>query len=360
MEGTTKIGNAGKIISYAGSYFSAVVGAGFASGQEIMIFYTRYGVSSLVAIFLATILFIWVGLRFANLGNQLETDNLKPVMISLCGKYIGKAFDIILLFFMFASMAIMISGGGTALEQYFGVNPYLGRIAMGLGAILIVSYGLRATLRINGFLGSIIVLAALIVAIYSIAFSTGTLAEARQLIANANYSHPAPNIWISVLIYVTYCVLGANGALLISIGNNEKNPTLRRAGIIGGAVALGVALLSINAAMLLNYARVAGSELPFVELARVTYGAILVAAIFSTAIVGLYGIVSRVSTCGTRQGVLIAVGVTVVATLAGFVPFSTLVGTVYPVKGYIGLIVFIALAWQQIKRRERRSSVQHA
>ncbi len=367
MVGNSGIKNVGKIVAYAGSYFSAVVGAGFASGQEIMVFYTRYGVSSLAAILLATALFIWIGLRFASLGSELETDSLKPAMIFLCGRYVGKAFDIILLFFMFASVSIMISGGGTALDQYFGVNPYVGRIAMGAGAVLIVSYGLQATLRVNGVLGSIIVLATLIVAIYSIAFHTGTLAEARQLIESSHYSHPAPNIWISVLIYVTYCVVGANGALLISIGNNEKNRSLRRAGIIGGAVALGVALLSINAAMLLNYARVANSELPFVELAQglgtvigSTYGAILVAAIFSTAIVGLYGIISRVSICGTRQGNWIAVGVAVAATVVGFVPFSTLVGTVYPVKGYIGLVIFISIVRQQIKGMRARTRTREA
>ena len=56
-----KNGLVGKIFSYGGSYFGAVVGAGFASGQEVMQFYTNYGVMSMVAIIVAMVIFIWIG-----------------------------------------------------------------------------------------------------------------------------------------------------------------------------------------------------------------------------------------------------------------------------------------------------------
>ena len=68
-----KNGLAGKIFSYGGSYFGAVVGAGFASGQEVMQFYTNYGVMSMIAILVAMVIFIWIGTRFAAYGNESRT-----------------------------------------------------------------------------------------------------------------------------------------------------------------------------------------------------------------------------------------------------------------------------------------------
>lgn len=81
-----KNGLTGKIFSYGGSYLGAVVGAGFASGQEVMQFYTNYGVMSMVAIFVAMVIFIWIGTRFAAYGNELHTNTHGPVMNFLCGK----------------------------------------------------------------------------------------------------------------------------------------------------------------------------------------------------------------------------------------------------------------------------------
>ena len=43
----------------AGAYVGTVVGAGFASGQEVLQFFTYFGLKSILAIALATLLFIF-------------------------------------------------------------------------------------------------------------------------------------------------------------------------------------------------------------------------------------------------------------------------------------------------------------
>lgn len=76
--------------------------------------------------------------------------------------------------------------------------------------------------------------------------------------------HMEINVWISVLIYCSYCVM-PNSPILISIGNVEEDKKTRNIGITAGAVALGVCLLFINGAMLKNYQAVGTSEIPMVE-----------------------------------------------------------------------------------------------
>ena len=51
------IKNKKSIFAISNIYISAVVGAGFATGQEIMTFFTRYGIKSFVGITISTMLF---------------------------------------------------------------------------------------------------------------------------------------------------------------------------------------------------------------------------------------------------------------------------------------------------------------
>lgn len=350
----------GKILAYGGSYFGAVVGAGFASGQEVMQFYTNYGAMSIFAIIPATVLFIWLGIRFGELGNRLHTNTHGPVMQYLCGKYAGKIFDYILLFFMFGGFSIMVSGGGTTLATYFGVNPYLGRVIMAVASILAVSFGLAFTLKIGGLIGPLIVVFSLLVAVIGLVTGGSSIAEADAAIENANLVTSAPNVWVSVFIYVSYCVM-PNCPMLISIGNNEQSKSNRTKGLAFGAVLLGVCLSFINGALLRNYAVVGDSEIPMVEIARsiskplgYAYAIILFAAIFTTAISALYGIVCKLPEAERKKRFIVALIVSAAAMVLGFVPFSTLVGTLYPVMGYIGLIVMVAILVHQIRDRSRQ------
>ena len=114
----------------------------------------------------------------------------------------------------------------------------------------------------------------------------------------------------------------------------------------------------INGAMLKNYQAVGTSEIPMVELARniwkplgIIYAVILVAAIFTTAISALYGITARVTTDNPKKKIVIACVISVCAMLLGFVPFSSLVGILYPIMGYMGLIVMVSVLYHQFKKK---------
>src|SRR5690242_12070807 len=55
--------NHAQIVRVAFTYIGTVVGAGFASGQEILQFFTRYGSLATLTIALSTVLFIWIGIQ---------------------------------------------------------------------------------------------------------------------------------------------------------------------------------------------------------------------------------------------------------------------------------------------------------
>ena len=49
------------VIKYAGAYIAFIIGSGFATGQEIIQFYTSYGIWGIGSIAISMFLFAWVG-----------------------------------------------------------------------------------------------------------------------------------------------------------------------------------------------------------------------------------------------------------------------------------------------------------
>ncbi|MDY2882944.1 MAG: hypothetical protein SOT71_09865, partial [Romboutsia timonensis] len=49
------------IMKFAGAFIAFIIGSGFATGQEIMQFFTSNGLYSLVSIIISLILFIYFG-----------------------------------------------------------------------------------------------------------------------------------------------------------------------------------------------------------------------------------------------------------------------------------------------------------
>ena len=55
-------------IRYAGMYVGAIIGAGYASGQETLQFFVSYGYIGIVGTIIAVVLFAWYGTMFMELG----------------------------------------------------------------------------------------------------------------------------------------------------------------------------------------------------------------------------------------------------------------------------------------------------
>ncbi|MEG0292148.1 MAG: hypothetical protein RR420_06345 [Anaerovoracaceae bacterium] len=56
------------VIKFAGAYVAFIIGSGFATGQEIMQFYSNYGIWSIGAVLISMFLFSWVGGSVMSMG----------------------------------------------------------------------------------------------------------------------------------------------------------------------------------------------------------------------------------------------------------------------------------------------------
>lgn len=358
MEKSTSTNAGMSILRYAGTYIGAVIGSGFASGQEPLQFFASYGYWGILGAILVIILFAWYGYLFMAAGYKLQASTHQPVLNYLCGNVVGRIFDWILTFFLFGVLAIMISGGGAALNQYFGINLMVGKVIITILAVGTILFGFQSALSALGFLSTAIIVGTIAISVGTVAGNVPGITKAGDVIGGLELPQATPFWLLSVFIYVSYCVLPVLSACA-TIGHGEKDPRIiKKSAVIGGG-ALGVAVLFMVLALLSRIQDVAGYEIPFLEIARQMHPAIgfiftliLLAAIYTTTVPILYGFSIRFAKEGTLRFTVVTVIASIVAFIAGMFPFSTLVGTVYPLLGYIGMVVMIAGAYKMFIKKD--------
>lgn len=346
-----------KAISYAGVYVGAVIGAGYASGQEVLQFFAGYGFIGMLGAAITMIMLAWYGTVFMELGHQLKTNSHRVVLNYLCGKKIGFFADYVLLFFMFGVISIMFSGGGAAIHQYWGLPPVAGKILIAVMTLSTVIFGFTSSVRALGIISPLMILAVVVISILTFTTYSDQLTTVDTTIQMLKPDTATPFWWTSAIVYVSYNVI-PGVSTFASIGNKEPNlKTVRMAGVIGG-MTLGVCLLFIIMALLSNLENVMSYELPFLEIARgigpttgFLFSLVLVVAVFTTAVSNLYGFVIRFfdSDTETSKFRMLTIVVVVLSLLASLFPFSTLVGTLYPALGVLGMYVLLCALYKTFK-----------
>ena len=73
--------NNSRIIILAGAFVSYILGAGTATGQEILQFFVSFGYLGIGAIIIAAILHMWFGAYAMDVGLRLQSEDSKGVFI---------------------------------------------------------------------------------------------------------------------------------------------------------------------------------------------------------------------------------------------------------------------------------------
>ncbi len=340
-----------KSFQIGSAFVGLIVGAGFASGQEVMQYFTSFGILGTAGGIVTTALFIFLGYTFAQLGTNLKANSHKEVLYYIGGRFVGPVLDIVITFFLFGVAVVMFAGAGSTFNQMFGVSPVVGSIIM---AAIVISTLLLNTNKIIGIIATItpyLIAVIFVILIYSIFTMDLSLTEADEL---ARQQPSATSNWLlSAFLYVSYN-LAAGAALLIIMTGNEKDKKVASMGGILGGFILGMLIILIHIAMFVRIDVVAGKDMPTLELASQIHPAVgiltaiaLLGMIYNTAVGMLYSFTVRFTAPESktyRPAVIVIGSLGFIASLIGF---TTLVGSVYVVMGYLGfaLIVLAVAAW---------------
>jgi uncharacterized membrane protein YkvI len=337
-------------------YISAIIGAGFASGQEILQYFTYYGWIGFAGAILATILFAWLGYQIAELGSKLNAKSHQGVILQLGGKYFGTIVDYIIILACLNATVVMIAGGGSLLNQLFNIPIFIGSAILTICVAITLSLDLKQVINVIGSVTPFLILMAIILAIY--AFSTTTLSMSDvQGLAQPELT-ASPHWTLSAVLYVSYNVIMAVAILSVVGGSVKDHKVAARGGLYGG-IGLGLLVIIMNLGLIVKLDIVEGIEMPTLLFAEeiapwlmFIMGVIIFGMVFSTAASALYAFVRRVVTPTSNKFKPMVIVFSVIAYILSFVGFSKLIGTVYPMFGYLGmlLIIIVFVQWFRLRK----------
>ena len=340
-----------KSIQIAAAFVSLVVGAGFASGQEIMQYFTSYGVTSVFGCIVAAIIFSFLGRTLAQLGSDLQTTSHKEGLYYIGGRFFGPVLDLLISFVLFGIAIVMLAGAGSAFNQMYRLEPSFGSMLMVLAVIFTLLWNAENIIKILSaltpyLLGVIFIL--LIYSLFTMEYSIGELNEMSKSQPSAT-SH-----WLlSTVLYVSFNFSAAAAMLIVVGGTITDRKVARRGGALGGLI-LGLLIFLINAALFAKMDVVMGVEMPTLMLAQqihpimgVIMSIVLLGMIYSTAIGTLYILAVRMVNPEHFSFKIVVVLLCLVGFAISLVGFTTLIGKMYAIMGYLGIVLILAilLSW---------------
>lgn len=338
-----------------GAFVGLIVGGGFASGQEILQFFTSFGFKGLLGGIVATIGFILLGIIILQFGYELKTTSHKQVVYHITNKFFAFFLDLFITVFLFVITVAMFAGTGSAFYQMFHLNPMIGSFIITITVLITLTFNVEKIVQIIGALTPYLLGIVLIITIYSVFTIDSSLFELEEM-ANENPS-AAPNWWTGSFLYVSYNI-SSSVAMLAVIGGSAKSKKIARNGGIIGGVLLGALILLLNVAMLTKMNHIDQAEMPLLKIAielhpfiGIIMAIVLLCMIYTTAVGTLYAFVARIVSpkqIGYFPVVLLS---SVIAFFASSVGFTTLVGKVYSIMGYFGFFIIFILSVQIIKRK---------
>jgi len=337
-------------MTLAAVYVGTVVGAGFASGQEVLQFFTLHGTKGLGALALATAVLALFGYLLMRAGWRLAATSYGPVIRHVAGPVVGRALDFALTFFLFAGTAAMFAGAGAALAQEYGLPYEAGLLGMAGATMLTVISGIRGVVSSVSFV--VPFLLAAVGAVSAATLATGDVDLGFAQAHRAPVSHWA----LSGVVYGSFNLLLA-ASVLAPLARLTPRERLAP-GVALGALGLGLGALAVNLTILVHVPEAASAEVPMVLAAArmspalaLAYTVVLMAEVYTTAVSGLFGFVNRVAGEDSRWYRVVTIAATGLAALAGRAGFARLVAVLFPLEGYVGLVLLGALALAFVRRR---------
>lgn len=349
----------GKISTFkvAATYIGTVVGAGFASGQEMLQFFAVFGLKGFWGLIVVTVLFMVFGYIIMGIGRSLDAQSHLQIIKHSGGRFLSPLIDWLITFFLFGALTAMIAGTGALAKQQFGINPLWGNLFMAIFTALTVLTGIKGVINSISAVVPFLVTSAVGISIASI-FFISPQPNTYELVSVAKPLSTSVLIsnWLwAAILYVSYNIVLAI-SVLGPLGVQAKNKSALRNGAILGGIGLGGSAIAIYFAMERNFEIVKDMEIPMIYLAgslsyilQIIYALVLIGEIYTTAVGSLYGFSARITDVNSNKAKFYIIGATLLALAASQLGFSNMVKYLYPIMGYGGVVLLVCLIISRFK-----------
>ncbi len=334
------------LLKISAIYLGTVLGAGFASGQELVLFFARFCRRGLLGCLIAGGLFSFLGWLILKKSFLLNEKTHRAYLTEIFGKPVAGFLSFVTEIFLCISFCVMLSGAGAFFTQRLLVSPVWGILITDAICLVVFLYDLKGLSAVNLILSPIMLFGTVGIALYS----TWTEAYPTAVIAVNQHALFLPY----ALFYVGYNMLTATAVLVPASELAEDERSAGLGGAFGGILLTIMAFLCSLA--LFFSEEVWGSSLPMLLLSeragRFAYGvysAVLYMAMLTTAVSTGFSVVRRVSSfgIGEKKGAIL---LCIFAIPLSFVEFSVLVQSCYVFFGVLGVLLVVGILWDWYKK----------
>lgn len=339
--------NSLNVLAVSGGYIAALIGAGFASGQEIVSFFLKYGKFSIAGIFIACLLF---GLfSYAVLASCTErgfSTYASLIETVFKGKY-PSIIEYVTVIFALMSVCVMTACAGEMGTVLFGVSKIIGAAVFTAVCGIIFFLDAEKIMGINSFLGGVI--------IFGIIFSCFYILRFRE---HQTFLNEASMV-VSGVTYAGYNLITA-GSILCGMSVFIKN---RREAMLSSAVSgvvLFIMITLIWGVLGIYYGKINLGEVPMLTMALrqnnllgIFYGLMLIFAVLTTGVSNGFCVIDTMQNkIGRGKAVFLVL-------LCGFcfsgAGFANLINTAYRLCGYVGMAVVFAVIYNFFEKDDKSS-----
>lgn len=318
----------------------ALIGAGFASGQEIYSFFYCYGINGLFGIAVTcTLISVLIFKSFKIICKNQINSYEEFLAIFIRNKKITKIISLILNILLLASFYIMIAGFGAYFEQEIGINKIIGSLILVIMCFVVFLTNVKGVLKVSEYLVPILIVFIVIIGVNNLC--TIDLRNIQIPIIKKGWL-------LSSIIYCSYNVILLIPVLISLRKHISKEENIKYIAIISNII---IIVLSSMIYMILikSDVEISTLEMPAVYIIRKffpklknIYAFIILSSIFTTAIsigIGLLQNISKDKKSYTQLVTFMCITSLIISNFG----FSKLLNFAYPVFGYLGIAQILCI-----------------
>ena len=328
-----------EVISITLVIIGALIGAGFASGQEIFSFFYIYGKNGIYGILIMSILigiFIYKSLKIIYQKQVYNYNDFLNLFIK--NTKIRNVILWIVNVLLLVSFYIMVAGFGAYFEQEIGINRIIGSIVLNLLCVIVFFSNIKGVLKASNFIVPFLIFFIFFIGIKNIV-----------QIRTIDFYQMKNNWILSMLIYNSYNFILLMPVLISLKKQITKEKNIKKVSIL---VTIIILILSISIFFLLlnaNIKEIENQEMPIVYIIsnyfnkyKKIYAFIVLASIFTTAISVGIGFLQNISKNSNSYPQFVLF-MCITSLLMSNIGFSKLLNFIYPVFGYIGILQIVII-----------------
>ncbi|MBR2742811.1 MAG: hypothetical protein IKD89_04395 [Clostridia bacterium] len=330
-------------IKISSSFLGSLIGAGFASGQEVMIYFGAFGRAGGAGVAVCAALLFGLVSGVCLILYKTGARDFYELLKIACGRAAARVFSAVFLSFSFIAFGVMAAGFGESVSEHLGADRRIGALLFLIIMALVMRAGERGVVAVNVALAPVMTAAALFVSVFILCRG------------GISASGPPPNAVGSAVLYAGYnAILGV--AVIAQLSHLVHS---RRVGLISALIssgAFGALIFVLWLLMTRNYAALSPHGIPMLYAAstihpvmgHVYFAALLMAMITTGACCGF-------SVCGSlglsmRRGAYL---LPVCALPFIMFDFQALIARLYSLFGIAGAALMLIVLFRAARLRAR-------